>query len=541
MNALSSPSASIEALLGRDEAGLGDIFRARAGATPDATFVWTEQGSYSYRQTQDQVSRFAGLLAARGIGAGLRVAAYLDNRPETLWAWLGAAWGGAVHVALNRAHRGPFLADLVARSRAQLLVTDVDGAAVLHSAGVTDVPLLVVDGGDEWMLTWDHVDASEPAAAVPVDPMDVAMVLFTSGTTGRSKAVRISHNQCVRGGAAVAWSAALTPGDVFHCWWPLYHVAAMVDTTIPSMIAGGSIALYAGFSRTRFWCQVQRSGATVFGGMAHVLELLSSLPEQPADARSTLRAGVIGYIPPGVRAPFERRFGVHLLDTYGMTEVEPIALPHPGQPTPEGSCGRPNPDLEVAILTHDDHPAPVGVLGEITVRPRRPGVLFDGYEDDAAATVEAWRNLWFHTGDLGWMDDGGHLYFSDRSRDVIRRRGENISTWELEQLVAAHPDIVECAAVGVPSPLGEDDVKLVVVPRCDDALTPGALQQWCAMHLAEFMRPRFVELCDGLPRNATGKVEKSALRSHGQHTFDAEHHHRQSRPAAGDDQAGGSM
>jgi crotonobetaine/carnitine-CoA ligase len=212
------------------------------------------------------------------------------------------------------------------------------------------------------------------------------------------------------------------------------------------VLAGASMALFSTFSLSRFWSQVSEARATIFGAFATQLELLWKLPPQENDRDNPLRIGLAGHIPPQLHRPFERRFGVRLFDVYGLTEAEPIALPRIGMETPVGSCGLPTPDFEVAILDEDDCLLPAGEIGEIAVRPTVPDCMMRGYEGDEAATVQAWRNLWFHTGDLGYRDAHGFLYFVERRQHAIRRRGENISSWELEHILMGHPEVAECAA-----------------------------------------------------------------------------------------------
>lgn len=532
MAALPAPWANprLEDLVGRQDVSIPEVIGARAAASPDADFLWTERRVWSYREALDEIGRFAGLANALDLGArGGRVASYLPNRPEAIWTWLGTLAAGHTYVPLNRNHRGQLLREMLERSGAALLVTDREGIELIASPPSSLSTVLVADedGGsvraeDLEVFPWSALRAQAEAAFAEPDPAEVAIVMFTSGTTGSSKAASLTHNQCARGGAAVAWSAGIGRGDVFHCWWPLYHVSAMVDTTLPTVIGGGSVALYPRFSRSRFWEQVADCGATIFGGMANMLELLWALPPGEWDDGNTLRAGIVGYIPPGMREKFEQRYELRLFDTYGMTEAEPIAMPHPQDDCPPGSCGKPNPDFEVAILNERDESQPAGVDGEIAVRPRRPHVMFAGYEGDADATVTASRNLWFHTGDLGRMDEEGHLFFVDRLKDVIRRRGENISTWELERQVNQHDAVAECSAVGVPSALGEDEVKVVIVLEQEAELDPSELRLWCQQKMATFMCPRYIEFRHELPRNDTGKVKKQALRDVGPDAWDAE-------------------
>ena len=487
------------------------LFAARAERTPEATFLRWEGEAWSYREAWEEMSRFAAWVRDRCPAQAPRVAGFLPNRPEALWAWLGTLVAGGVYVPLNRAHRGEILAGMVRRSRAQALVTDLAGLADLPEA-----PAGVV------LTEWDEVRALRPLAAAASRPGDLAELMFTSGTTGRSKAVELSHNQLCRGAGWIAWSLELTAEDVFHTWLPLFHIAGQADAVLPTVIGGGTVALYPTFSRSRFWDQVTESGATVAIGFPHMYQLLAALPAREDDAGNPLRAGITATMPTEFVAGFESRFGVELHDVYGMTEAEPVLLPEPGTKPPPGSCGRPSPDLEVAVLDVAGAPAVAGEVGEIGFRGRIPDVITNGYEGDREATAATMREGWFRSGDLGRVDADGFFYFVDRIRHSIRRRGENISSGELEAVLAGNPEVAEACAVGVPSPLGEEDVKLVVVPVDGSDLDPAQLRAWCEGRVAAFMVPRYIEVRADLPRAETGKVMKEELRGVGPATWDAE-------------------
>ncbi|HSK49325.1 MAG TPA: AMP-binding protein [Solirubrobacterales bacterium] len=505
-------------LVGAERLSVPALLAERARRSPERLFLRWQGERWSHAEAWEEALRFAAWARGPGgvAGPGARVAAFLPNRPEMLWAWLGTLAAGAVFVPLNRAHRGEILAEMIARSGARALVTD--------AAGRADLPDLSGTGIETVLLAedWDEVRAREPAEPAAPAPGDLAELMYTSGTTGRSKAVRLSHGQLCRGAGWVAWSLAMGERDVFHAWMPLFHIAGQSDTVLPAVIAGAAVDLHPTFSRSRFWDQVRASGATLFIGFANVARFLCSLPPRPDDAATTLRAGVTGAMPAELAVGFERRFGVPLHDVYGMTEGEPMALPHPGEATPPGSCGRPRPDLELAILGEDGEPLGPGEVGEIAVRGRTDAVLSDGYEGDPEATAAANRGGWFHTGDLGRRDEAGFVFFADRLVHSIRHRGENISSWELESLLASAPGVAEACAVGVPSPLGEEDVKAVVVPAEGAGVDPAELWQWCRGRMAAFMVPRYIEVAASLPRADTGKVMKEQLRGLGPDVWDAE-------------------
>jgi crotonobetaine/carnitine-CoA ligase len=506
------------------------LFAERVRHSPERPFLHWEGELWSYAEAWEEMLRFAawvrGAAGASQAGGssdanaagdpGARIAAFLPNRPEMLWAWLGTLAAGATFVPLNRAHRGEILAEMIVRSGTRALVTD--------EAGARDLPDLQGSGIETVLLAedWRQVRALDPAEPASPAPGDLAELMYTSGTTGRSKAVRLSHEQLCRGAGWVVWSLQMDEDDVFHAWLPLFHIAGQADTVLPAIVAGASVSLHPTFSRSGFWEQVRESGATLFIGFANIAQLLCALPPRDDDAATTLRAGVTGAMPAALSVEFETRFGVDLHDVYGMTEGEPMALPRPGEWTPPGSCGRPRPDLELAIQGEDGEPLGPEEVGEIVVRPLLENAITSGYEGDPEASAEAMAGGWFHTGDLGRRDGDGFVFFADRLKHSIRRRGENVSSWELESLIAAAPGVAEVCAVGVPSPLGEEDVKVTVVPAEGAEIQPRALWEWCQERMAAFMVPRYVELAPALPRADTGKVMKEELRGLGAGVWDAD-------------------
>jgi crotonobetaine/carnitine-CoA ligase len=525
-------SLPLETLVGKGRATVPEVLEARAQLTPGASFLRWAGRHWTYAEGLTEVQKFAGWTrtGAPSVDGRRRIASFLPNRAETMWAWLGTLASGAVYVPLNYGQRGDVLEDMLRRSCADILVTDLAGLDLLPPLERTPVTtVLLVD--DELpvrdlqgvrVATWSEVEAAVPVPVPALSPADLAIVMYTSGTTGRSKAVLISHNQLCRGASAVAHSLEIVPEDVIHAWLPLYHIAGQVDVALCTVIAGGAIALQPTFSRSRFWQQVNKCGATIFVGFSNVVEILWALPPAPDDATCTLRVGMIGAVPSAIHHGFEERFGVRLCDVYGMTEAEPLALPEPGVKLPLGSCGRVNPDFELTVLDSENQALPIGEVGELAVRPRVPDVMFSAYEGDEGSTVEAWRDLWFHTGDLGRVDENRFVYFVDRRKHAIRRRGENISSWELEGIVGRYPGVGECCALGVPSAAGEEDIKLVIAPKPGDAIVPAALRTWCEQRLAKFMLPRYIEVVEALPRDAAGKVQKEQLRQLSAKVWDVE-------------------
>ncbi|MGD9702408.1 MAG: AMP-binding protein [Acidimicrobiia bacterium] len=340
------------------------------------------------------------------------------------------------------------------------------------------------------------------------------MLLFTSGTTGRSKGCVLSHRYAVRQAELAVEHLGLRADDVLYCPFPLFHLDATVLTVMPALVLGTTAAIGERFSASRFWDEIRSFGATVFDFMGATLAILHKQPPDPRDGDNPARLGW-GVPLPEFAPTFEDRFGVRLVELYGSTDVGvPIYTPL-DEPRRVGSCGRPIPAYDVRLVDENDRQVDVGAVGEIVVRPNEPSLIMHGYYRMPEETLQATRNLWFHTGDLASADDDGFLYFVGRRTDSIRRRGENISAFEVEEAISLHPDVLEVAAFGVPSELSEDDVMVAVVPRPGRHVDPGELASFCESKMARHMVPRYIDIVDALPKTPTEKVEKYRLSSRG--------------------------
>jgi len=510
--------APLEALCASTWVTVPELLAARARATPDALYLAKGEARWSFAETEATARRFAGFLQARGY-AGRRVASLLPKSPYIVLAWFGSNLLGGPFVALNHAQRGELLADLMVRSRAPVLVTDRASFALLSAEAQAAAELVVfIDGAPEgapaaavW-VDWQAVEAAPAAATLPQQVSDPTVMIYTSGTTGRAKLVVLPHAMYTRGAAMLADAFGYRLGDVFHDWMPLSHVGGQLHVTLAALVAGCALVMYESFSRHSFWQEVADCRATVAFGFANVVYLLSLAPPSPADRQHTLRLAMIANNTPKAKADFEARFGIQLLDTYGMSECEPLTLPIAGEQEPPGSCGRINPDFEVAILhPGSDQPLPVGEVGRIAVRPRVPHVVMQGYDEDPAATVAAWQNLWFHTQDLGRFDDAGYLFFIDRIKNAIRRGGENIAAVDVEKVMKTHPAVADCGVAGVDDPVVGQEVKAVVVLVPGGEAAPEALHAFARERMASYMVPRFIELRERLDYTELGKIRRETL------------------------------
>ncbi|PZF83352.1 AMP-binding protein [Jiangella anatolica] len=512
---------------------LGALLDHRAAERGDATFVWWRDERLSYRELADRAARACGGFAELGVGAGDVVALLLDNGPEFLAAWFGLARLGAVEAPVNTAYKGWQLESVLAETGAATLVVDAARLpAVLpllpRVPGIRTVVVVGEAEADEAasvaLVPWTAVAAGPSVPEAEVRPSDPVAIMLTSGTTSASKGVLLCHEHELTVAEVIGGHLRMDESDVFYNYFPLFHNASQAMITLSALRFGASMVLTDRFSVRRFWPDVQRHGCTLFFCMGPMVDfLLAEAGAAPARDDHTLRMGWgIGY-GESQAARFAERFGVPLLGGYGATEIGMVTL-HPHERPRLETAGTPLPHAEVQVVDADDRPLPVGEVGEIVVRPRRPYVTTLGYHNRPAETVALMRNCWVHTGDAGRFDEEGYLHFVDRIKDVIRRRGENISSFEIEAVVTQIPAVLECAAVAVPSGHGrhDDEVYLAVVAEPGQELDPAKVVAYCADQLAYFAVPRYVEVWDELPKTPTGKIRKTEIRGRGvgPHTWD---------------------
>lgn len=504
---------------------LGRVLEEQAATHGDRVFLdFKGEIKVSYRQLNETATRFANGFLESGIGKDTKVAVMLPNGPEYLYCWLGLAKIGAVMVPVNTAHKGELLRYIIDQSDAAAIITD--GALLGRIRDIENdlgkVKQIFVhrwDSGVEpgAIKTGSLADLAEASAESPrvdVKHSDPMTILFTSGTTGPSKGVVMSHHYYYYAARTIGRGMGDGPDDVLYTCLPLFHVNAQVCTVLAALLFDARVALYEHFSASTFWDEIRRSRATVFLALGAMGNILSKAPPRSDDRDNNVRLALI-VPPPEDLEGFEKRFGLRVVyETFGMTEgiVAPPAIAEPRRP---GCCGRPAEDTDVRIVDDDDLPLGPRQTGEIVMRPREPYAMMSGYYNMPEETLRAFRNLWFHTGDLGYMDEDGFLYFVGRKKEAIRRRGENISAFEVERIVNQHPSVLESAAVAVPSELGEDDVKIVVVLRAGERLRPEELIRFCEERMAYFMVPRYVEFRDTLPKTPTQRVEKYKLQAEG--------------------------
>jgi len=470
----------------------------------------------TFAQMRDRSCAAANVLVDLGVTRGEIVALFTGTCPEWVYFWLGAARIGAVPAAVNAASKGDFLLHTLRLSRAAVVITDSDRHPRLDEVadGVDTLRSVLVQGDS---LTAALTEASvEPPHGAVAEPTDIAL-FFTSGTTGPSKAVVTTWHYLFTAAAAAAASWELAAGDTLWTAMPLFHLSA-APTVLTPMLIGGTSVLAAAFHPSEVWDEIRSCGAVGFAGAGAMVSMLWNLPPDPADADIGLRFISAAPIAADMYRAIEERYRCRIVTMYGMTEAFPIAYKAVSDEGVPGTSGRVNPAFEIRIVDMHGDPVPPGMVGEIACRARAPHAMSEGYVASASGgpplQVDPHPD-WFRTGDLGVLDSDGNLTYVDRVKDSLRRRGENVSSVEVEQVVMRHPAVLEAAAVGVPSELGEDDILVVMTLRPGEAVHYADLLDFCSARMPYFCVPRYLEVVDEIPKNVIGRVRKDVLRNRG--------------------------
>jgi len=479
----------------------------------------------TYAELDDVTDRTAAGFASLGLTSGEHVSLMMQNSVENIDAWFGLQKAGLVEVPVHTASRGAALRYIVDHADARALV--IDEVFLPHLAAVAgELPRLehvIVnrnepgEGSPELpgrIAVHDLAGLYETGGPTPdpsIEQRDTAVILHSSGTTGPPKGVVLSHGAVLHLTRHLVWLMGYTSSDRLYTAFPLFHNNAKYTSVCAALECGGSLVMDKRFPVSTFWDLVREKGITAFNYMGALLMMLHKQPPRPDDAENSVRIAFGAPCPVEIWEDFERRFDVKLVEVYGMTEA-PMGCENRLDNRKIGSAGRESMTYEVRIVDENDEPVPPDTPGEIVLRPKQSWALFTEYYKRPEETVEAWRNLWFHTGDRARMDDEGFVFFLDRMKDSIRRRGENISTWEIESTVNTHPAVLESAAYGVPSELSESEVMVAVVCKPGESLEPAALLDFCQGKMASFAIPRYVRFMAALPKNHAERVQKFELR-----------------------------
>jgi crotonobetaine/carnitine-CoA ligase len=483
---------------------------------PDKTHVIFEDGEeWSFTELRRRVIAKAAGLQKLGVKQGDFVAAFIPSGRDGLLAFYAINYLGAVFVPFNTAYRGNLLAHVVRNSGAKLMIVHPDLAPRLAEVDLAEIAQLVVTtrGGvpDLGMpvtrfddLVGDSVEPLDRA----IEPWDIQSIIYTSGTTGPSKGVLSSYLHMFTNAGPESWPM-VGEDDRYMCVAPIFHIGGMGPPFV-MLARGASVALIESFSTEQFWEIARKTQSTMVFLLGVMATFLMKRPPSPEDRNHSVRTAFM--VPLTEVAPaFAERFGIDIYTIFNMTEISSPIVSE-ANPTKRGTCGKVRPGAEVRLVDANDCEVPVGSIGEMLVRCDRPFAMNSGYNRDPEATAKAWANGWFHTGDAFRGDEDGYYYFVDRVKDAIRRRGENISSFEVEVEVCAHPDVRECAAIAVPSEFSEDEVMVVVAPVPGKTINHEELATFLMGTMPYFMVPRYIRIMDELPKTPSAKVLKTDLR-----------------------------
>ncbi len=505
----------------RDRCVLAPLLDRALQQCPDAPFAMFQDGDvWTYAHMHDKAHRWAEGLRQLGVGAGDRVLAFLPNGREVILTWFAANLLGACYVPINVAYRGALLKHVVDNSGASVMVAHAKLTDRLRDIDTVSLKTVVQvgEGGVDSLAGKDicasaQLDAAPPLSVPALDmmPWDLQSIIFTSGTTGPSKGVLSSYFHLYT--AAQAVFGHITPKDRIFVNGPMFHLGG-TGSVYAALIHQGSVAIADGFRASSFWQDLRDTGSTVTSGLLGSMTVFLAKHSTAADQTDNPLRRTHFYPVTDDTIAFARDFNFEFFSGYGSTEV-PLALVTDIDTQRRGSCGRARTGITCRLV--DDHDCEVssGEAGELVVRADHPWALTHGYNAMPEATAKAWQNGWFHTGDLLTKDPDGYFYFVDRKKDAIRRRGENISSQEVESAIIALPDVEDAAVIGIEGEYGEDEVMAVVEPKAKARLDPVVLFKALEPALPYFMLPRFIRIMTTLPRTPTEKVRKEALRTDG--------------------------
>lgn len=498
---------------------IGPLLKWRAQESANCDFLEFSGHSLTFSQTDHQVRAVARGLLSRGVGVQEPIAILLPNGIEIVLAWFACALIRAVNVPLNPALGGRMLDTPVRDTSARGLVIDrqyihvlaslaEDVRAQLHWVAVVGgLEGLDLPSGPSEYIDWEDLvieHGDDPAREA--DFRDRQTVFYTSGTTGPAKGVQTVNAHQFSAACGFIRAVGLGAEDVLYTPFPLFHGLAARLGVLPCLIVGAKAVIAPKFSASRYWQEVTECNATVAQSIFSTPGILLEQPPSQWDRAHRVRALYNSHSNPA----FEERFGTRLVEAFSMTETGFVLYsrwPH----HKAGSAGRVHEDWEAALVDEFDQPVPDGQSGELVVRPKLPYIMMQGYLNQPAATVAAFRNLWFHTGDIMRRDAEGWFFYVDRAKERIRRRGENISSFDIEQITGEHPAVAQCAALPYPAGPHDDDIRLLVVLKPGHIADPRQLSSWLAERMPSLLRPRYIEFLETLPLTATNKIEKVKL------------------------------
>jgi len=505
---------------------LGDLLAERVKSNANKIFLRFKEEQITYLELDRFSNRCANAFLDLGVAKGDKVSIMLPNCPDFIYIWFGLAKIGAVEVPVNTNYKGEFLRHIIDQSDSRILLIDSQYMDHLKTIehDLKKLEKVIVLGDLEShkrhkiripIISYDvFFNRSEDPVDIKVHPWDPISIIYTSGTTGLSKGALGPHKFWIVVAEKILEYRDGGKDDIFYTFLPLYHFNAQVLTTLTALVAEAEMVLSDRFSASRFWDEIRACGATQFNYLGAVIPILVKQPKKDNDLDNPARIALGAGCPTAIMKEAEARFGIKCLEGFGMTEIG-IPIHVRVDDRRPGSCGKPMDIYELKLFDDEDNEVPVGEIGEFVFRPKEPFIMMSEYYNMPEKTMEACRNLWFHTGDLGKMDEDGYFYFVDRKKDALRRRGENISSFEVERVINTHPKILESAAVAVKSELAEDEVKICVVLQPGKSLDYEELIDYAKDRMPYFAVPRYVEFMDKLPKTPTERIQKYILKQAG--------------------------
>ncbi len=505
------------------------LLETRTKELGEKVFFMYQDQRVTYKELDVNVNRIANSLMTMGVRKGDKICFLMKNSIEFVFCWFALAKLGAIMVPMNPTLRGNLLQYIINNSDATIAVVDNDLLDRIQFIE-NDIPrvgkVVIVRENAEYQerITFSRIETvefenllrgSEMPPGVHVDPWDIMSILYTSGTTGPSKGAMISHYYYYDNAlAAIRWMRH-SEEDVIYSCLPFFHANASIVGVFATVMAKATFAMGKRFSLRAFWEEMAMYRVTHTNVMGSILVLLMKQEPKLDDAKNTLKVvNSVPLIPESHQ--FEKRFGVKLIGMFGATETSIVIASPFDEETKPDSCGKSLPQYDCRIFDDNDLECPPGVIGEIVVRGKLPFIQMEGYYKMPEVTLRAFRNLWYHTGDYGMKDENGYFYFVDRKKDAMRRRGENISSFEVEEVVNSHPAVLESAAIAVKDKeMTEDEVKICVILKEGKTLDPADLIEYCKQRMAYFMVPRYVEFMKEFPKTPNQKTEKYKLREKG--------------------------
>lgn len=501
---------------------ISELLDEQAAELGDEAFLYFEDRVISYADLNREVNRAANGLTALGVKEGVGVSIMMPNSPEWLYVYFATQKLCAYAVPVNVGLKGEGLRHVIDHSDSSVLVCDPGYAETIQAilGELPKIKEIVIDATyapegfavpDGWKTLAEVMDVPDAGPGVEINQDAMSSLLYTSGTTGLPKGVVNRYSNTNLMGIRMLGSM-LQPDDVLYTCLPLFHANALFLTALRALVIGRPMVLSRRFSASRFWDEIRKYGATTFNALGAMIPILMKQPERPNDKDNPIRVVFSAACPASVWAEFEERFAVRIVEGYAAVDGGGYSVINMGN-APKGSIGKPMNPFRVA--TDDGEDAPPGEPGELLFKVDDAKARKVEYYKNEEASNDKIKDGWFYTGDLVKTDEDGNLYFVDRKTDSLRRRGENISSWEVEREINKHPDVLESAVFGVPSELGEADVMAVVVPQEGATIDPAELTAFCEEHMARFMVPRYISIRHEIPKTETHRVQKGVLKREG--------------------------